>query len=591
MPPEIRPSQGAQPGSPGVVSNESVQSTPQAETPQKEQPPKLDPHTEAKNAQSSKQLANDTKNQDTARIQILRNELTQKLPENKAPTPQTLKDLLADSIANGPNSPTVLKDHVQFAAPVGPAMELPGRMMTVTIYDENNKSIASQTVPLQNNAKTETITGEINGGSIQWDGGRTVNAKIGNKLDAQGRPTDGVSIDEWARKQGQGHARYIRIEISDAMLKDGKNATGNSAPAQNSGKSKSSNAGKGSVGESPSTAGGVAKNSTASGGGKPVENAADDTSSKAGRNTKYPGEEKIGGRGHEDKGPVHRGNPSLNKEGGVHGKWDGNKEKVGYFHDPDKTGKGREDIRRPNTDKDGMVGGSGKPGDDGVPSGGAIKPMVPVPKSVKPYLEAGMILANASIIKVGDDMIETVIKLSKKGHTSDDALKAAIKGKFDDFVKKETDTVIDNLKRNKEFTSKSAEEQAQILRDTKNAVEDIANDKIVSHLDRKTAEHLDVAKKAQQNPSEFSADVINEEAKRANAAFRAKEAMPTKPIRELTERQQKEINEMVANGFDRKAAEDVVRYRGYDKVDFEKQPGYHGGKPRNPLKPPGPKVK
>lgn len=55
-----------------------------------QQPPNLDPKTVAKNYEAAKQHANDTKNQDTARVQIIKNQLAQKLPDKKMPDGQKI---------------------------------------------------------------------------------------------------------------------------------------------------------------------------------------------------------------------------------------------------------------------------------------------------------------------------------------------------------------------------------------------------------------------------------------------------------------------------------------------------------------------
>jgi hypothetical protein len=95
---------------------------------QKPEPPKEDAQTTAKNAEAAKQLAKNVLHEDTSRVQILRNQIAQKLPEKTAPTedvqkpttgsPQTLKDQLAEKIAKGSDTPKILPDTV--VAQAGP---------------------------------------------------------------------------------------------------------------------------------------------------------------------------------------------------------------------------------------------------------------------------------------------------------------------------------------------------------------------------------------------------------------------------------------------------------------------------------------
>ena len=121
MPPQVRNT--------GEVSAPIPQAPVQIEAPktkgidtkdQKQEPPKQDAETAAKNAAAAKQHAHDIKNQDTARVQIIKNQLEQKLPEKNAPTDdlhnnsttsaQTLKDQLAERIKHGSDGHKILKD-------------------------------------------------------------------------------------------------------------------------------------------------------------------------------------------------------------------------------------------------------------------------------------------------------------------------------------------------------------------------------------------------------------------------------------------------------------------------------------------------
>ena len=417
---------------------------------------------------------------------------------------------------------------VQMSAPVGAPAELPGKQMTVTIYDSKDQPIATHTVPVHGDAETNTFTGEIKGGSIDWGEGNKVNVRIGDKVDKTGKPTGGVSIEQWVREKGKGQARYIKVDISGAMLKEGKEGKDTSSTSSTSAKQPATTStGKGSVGESEGTPGGASKSSKASGSGTPVENAPQGANSKDGRVAPTGAEDKKGKTGGTETGNA-RGNPGGHKDGKVTGKQDGNKKETGYFHDPNKTGKGQEDVKRENAVAGGMVGGEGKKGDEGTTTGGGVLPKISLPKGVAAAVALATILTDANVTAVGDDMVKSALKLGKKGGHASDALKATVKEKFDDLVKKEMDTLTSNLKKDPEFKALGPRQQAEALADAKVGLHQSAHTKVSSDLDRKIAEAERLAKEARANPGKYSKDVIEEQEKIADAARQAKEAMPSK---------------------------------------------------------------
>ena len=494
------------------------------------------------------------------------------------------RTLLDQTKSAGPTQGQFAPGQIQMSAPVGAPAELPGKQMTVTIYDANERPIATHTVPVHGDAEINVISGEIKGGSIDWGEGNKVNVRVGEKVDRNGNPTGGVPIEQWAREKGKGQARYIKVEISGAMLKEGKEGQGTSSPSSTASKQSHPPAtGKGSAGESSGTPGGASKSSSAKGSGTPVENAQQGPVSKEDRVAPAGAEEKKGKTGGNQTGNV-RGTPGGHKDGKVTGKQDGNRKDTGYFHDPNKTGKGQEDVKRENAVAGGMVGGEGKKGDEGTTTGGGVLSLISLPKGVAPAVALGMVLADANIVGAGDDMIKTALKLGKKGGPASDALKTAIKGKFDDLVNKEMDTLAANLKKDPAFAALGPKEQAEALAKAKVGLEEAAHGKMVFEFDRRIAEAEKYIKEAKANPSKYSKDVIEEQEKIVDAARQAKDAMPPKKSSVNPSKTENPVTEGTPYHPD-----NVAKRREMAQPEYQMNPAHDPKSPKyNPKKTPEP---
>jgi hypothetical protein len=156
---------------------------------QKQEPPKQDAETAAKNAAAAKQLAKDVIHEDTSRVQIIRNQLAQRVPEKKAPVnvetkqngpsqaSQTAKDQLAEAIAKGADGPKILVDNEPVQA--GPQPQ-----------QSPSQSIRNKPTGGQNTGGLADAQAKKEAANIAAEDARAV----GYKTRVRALPTDGKSV-------------------------------------------------------------------------------------------------------------------------------------------------------------------------------------------------------------------------------------------------------------------------------------------------------------------------------------------------------------------------------------------------------------
>jgi hypothetical protein len=419
-------------------------------------------------------------------------------------------------------------------------------MIVITLFDGKSDIIASASVPDYSNAAGAVFVGTIHGNGIAWSEGSTpvrVTLSIGTKFDPEGRPTAGIPIEQWVRSNGRGRARSVRVEITDA-IGDESIGPGSSAPG---GKSDRRRGGDGEIGEAPGTPGNRSPSGTNGSDKQDValDDAADGDQSRDQHRAPYPGEEKSGRRGGADKGPAD-GNVGGHKQGNRRGKRDGNKEKVGYFWDPERAGRGTDDVPHENGTDDGMSGGTGKKGDHGTPQGGGIIPLISVPRAVAAAATVGLILND--VLNLTDKLIEKSLKLGKIGAKATAKLREAVKAEFDAFVDRELKSFEKQLQQDAQFTAKTAKEQAEFITQAKQEISTLAHDKIVAELDRRIATAEGYAKKAKENPGAYSQDVIDDQLAEADAIRRVKDALPEKQSAALAGKEFKNVEILDKSG-------------------------------------------
>lgn len=417
---------------------------------------------------------------------------------------------------------------------------LPARTITVTLYDSNGKLITSRTEPLYDDANADMFFGEVKGNGIDWneDGVQVkVDARLGTKIDKEGHPSGGISVENWTQKAGHGRARYVLVEIENSTVQQKSNPTGtpisdkSGSPGSKRSTGSSSNsektstkqgAGSGVKGTTTGVPGGAQRDGGTA--GKPIKNGVPAEENRPG-NTNKPGHEGVGGTDHvKVQGPQKKGTPD--------GKKDGNKTDGGYFYDPKTAhGKGQEDVAPKGAVAGGMAGGSGSEKDHGVPTSGGIGG-ISVPKEIRGAVAVGMILIDADIKNLGDEIFQISKKLGKQAAGKGGALAATIANKLDRYADREVEKAITLLREEKRLPKMTADQEKTFVKEMREELKELAKAKLEAELDKIIdAKNLGQLKKDAEAGNEYAKDLLAD----SEAAQRAKDVLPEKPARPKNE--------------------------------------------------------
>ncbi|HWU91566.1 MAG TPA: hypothetical protein VN253_30070, partial [Kofleriaceae bacterium] len=383
--------------------------------------------------------------------------------------------------------------------------------------------------------------GRVNGNRIDWKQGATageivveMSPRLGVQYDSKGHVTNpGVSIEQWLAVVGKGRAHTVVIEIEPARRfqhdKSGRDGGDRSQPDSRA----PQRVGKGAVGTTRSTAGGTktlgsTTRSDDGDGGTANVHVSNSPTVQPGRDAKYPGEGNVIGKpGGAEKGPLN-GKVGGQKQGSTRGNRDGTKTETGYFGDPAAPGSGTNDVTTDGSAPGGMVGGKGKKGDQGVPASSGLLPLISVPGKIAPAVTLGMILLDVDLANWADDVVKISFRLGKAAAGKGGALSKIVAKKFSRYVDREMERISEALAQEGQFIAKIADEQTEILRQIREAIEIETHAKLSAKLDQKATEGETWAKEATAAQNQFTDDTIRDSLEYADAARRAKDALPPK---------------------------------------------------------------
>lgn len=331
-------------------------------------------------------------------------------------------DAVADQVVRGESAEGLLdgmagSTHGGGATAVqrAPAQQqAPGASITLTLFDKAKQFITSRTEPLYSEGASGSYVGEIVGGAVKWDGG-ALDVKVGSRVEPDGRLTGAMTVAAWAAQAGKGRAAYVLVDVDAAELR-GKDQKDGAKPWLDGGET-STQSSTSTRGASEGTDRAATDTSTSAGtGGHGVDGpGGDDDQTRAGTEAKA-GHEGSSTNPDGEKGGTrtagHRSDTGHG-DGSRHGKRDAQKRDVGYFWDPDRQHDGTQDTAPDGADKDGMVGGAGKHGDQGIPDVGAWTARIPVPKRFASAVTAAMILYQANIQQIAKDLIKAAEKTAE----------------------------------------------------------------------------------------------------------------------------------------------------------------------------------
>jgi hypothetical protein len=430
-------------------------------------------------------------------------------------------DAVADAVVAGRSAEGLLAQHAGSGtstsaqvqrAPADPHAT-PGGTITVTLFDKNNEPIASRTVQLVGAVSAAVHRAQVLGDSLQWSGD-PIDVKLGDEFGKDGKPQGGVPLAAWVKQAGKGRAVFVFVEVDvgDVQTQDQTTSIKANSSAQSPQGARASSHADGNDASAESAGGGTSKKPDNHGDG-----GGDADKTKAGE---------IDAAGHDGKSKNKDGEKGgtrteggRGKTGGAdgsrHGKHDAKKRDIGYFFDPNHQHDGSQDVAPENADKDGMVGGEGKHGDEGVPDVGAWDPKIPIPANIRNLVAAGVILYQGDVQQIAKDLIkaaskaaaaelETMAAKEIEALTDRELAAAAKKGLLEGLSDAELATARDAV-RAQVIAKLQAEIDAQIAGAAKNAAIDHA------HSSGDTAR--------------FAADDLKEEQELTAAAKRARAAV------------------------------------------------------------------
>ena len=441
-------------------------------------------------------------------------------------------DAVADKVVRGESAETLLD-----AAPGGDASgaavqrspggssELPGQMITVTLLGASSDVVAKTSVPLYSQAQHAAYVGDVVGGAIQWRG-QGISVQLGTKFDRAHRPIDGESLEAWVKQHGRS-AVIVVVEVDGTLTQAVEKPA--EKPAEKKAWFEDPDAAAPTTPAAASATPGAGTKPTTStrqakdGPGGPDAETHDGTTTQTGHDgarTKDDGHP----RGTRTAGKPH--GVEGGRDGGRFGSSDGTKKKVGWAWDPDHPGKGDQDTAPDSATPDGMLGGDGKPGDQGAPDVGALTPSLKVPKSIRAAVDIAVILVQGDIAGAADDLISVARELG--ANATKKALSPFVLAKINGIVDRELPKAMEQLAKDSEFAAKSATEQTQIARQ---ALQQEATDKLALELDSRIsgadkAEKIDRENLSGPNAEYAKAD-LDEEQQTAEAAKRVREAVPS----------------------------------------------------------------
>jgi hypothetical protein len=217
----------------------------------------------------------------------------------------------------------------------------------------------------------------------------------------------------------------------------------------------------------------------------------------------------------------------------VYGKRDGNKERVGVLWDPDHAHHGQEDTAPAGAVEGGMAGGEGKLGDHGVPTGGAIKPVIAVPEKAAAAVAVGMILSQANVTSIATEAIDLSKTLGEAGAKSG-ALRTLVEQKIDHAVEQEMKSVAEKLANDAEYAARTAADKEKYLAELRDSARERARADVMAEIKRQTAEAerlaaIDRDQGHGPRAEQAAADLPSEESTIA-ASKRAKDALGQDPV-------------------------------------------------------------
>ena len=291
------------------------------------------------------------------------------------------------------------------------SQQAPGASITVSLFDKNKAFITSRTEPLYGESAQGSYIGEIQGESIKWDGA-SIEVKLGSKVEAGGKLSGAMSVGAWARQAGHGRAAYVLVEVDAAQLRT-KDVNPDAKPWADDDTTSGMNGAR-----PPATGNGTDPNATSAhtqpgqGGASGGDGGTDDKTVAGARAT----------GDHSGNGALQDGEKDGKRIMGVRSKGEGDgtrhgtkgaqKHDVGYFWDPERQHGGTQDVAPDGADKDGMVGGAGKHGDEGIPDVGAWTAKIPIPKRFAAAASAAMILFQANVQQIAKDLIKAAEKMA-----------------------------------------------------------------------------------------------------------------------------------------------------------------------------------
>ena len=435
-------------------------------------------------------------------------------------------DAVADAVVAGRSAEGLLAQHAGSGtstsaqvqrAPADP-QATPGGTITVTLYDKNNEPIASRTVHLFGAVRAAVHRAQVVGDSLQWSGD-PIDVKLGDEVGKDGKPQGGVPLTAWVKQAGKGRAVvvFVEVDLGDVQTQDQTTSIKANSSAQAPQGARASSHADGNDASAESAGGGTSKkadNHDDGGGDADKTKAGEiDAAGHDGKSKNQDGE-KGGTRTEGGRGKTG------GADGSRHGKHDAKKRDIGYFFDPNHQHDGSQDVAPENADKEGMVGGTGKHGDHGIPDVGAWSARISIPKKIATLVSVGVILYQASIQQIAKDLMQSAAKASAE------ELAALAATKIDGMTEHELAAL---ATKDAEFAAMTEAELAE----ARNAIRAQVVDKLQAELDAQIAgAEKNAAIDRAHNTGEsarYAADDLKDEQELASRAKRAREAVRSEP--------------------------------------------------------------
>lgn len=405
-----------------------------------------------------------------------------------------------------------------------PPSQLPGEMITVTLLAKDTSVIARTSVPLYGEASLGVFVGDVVNGAIRWHD-ESITVELGTKFDAAHHPVGGVTLETWVRQHGRGCA-YVIVEVDGASAQPAEKGAEkkawfedeDTAALQRASSVEPTASGSG-------TAAASARQAQPGPGGADVDTH-EGTTTTAGH---QGSSKKENGQVRGSRITGNARGASGGHDGGALGKSDGNKQKVGYFWDPDHAGQGDQDLAPASASAGGMLGGEGKRGDQGVPDSWSMKPLIKVPKRIAGAVSVAAILMQGDITGAADDLVSLARQLGTTATTK--ALGPFVAAKIDRIVERELPNAVRELGKDSEFAARSLTEQSEIARQ---ALRQEATTKLRQELDSRIANSEGAAQIDCENLSgryaEYAKAELDQEEQTLAATRRVRDAVSSQDV-------------------------------------------------------------